>query len=418
MRIHRTIEVVRQLLAVAVLLPYFALAAERTSDDVTEVDPDRHLHLVRESLVEQAMAEGTRIRSAAWIDQNGVLHENTRFRSDLMLRGIRMPGYLPVPSESEQDFPIQSESSKDGTVDRESGADSMGENVEPPCGPSIDLRSVAIFETQLAVPAQWPGFGTLQALHEVMTAEVREQFSLQPHWRLVEGRGRKLSSPYWSMVEGEVRDTQPLRLTLVVDLPRNEAPAISVLGNELSRRSLQLQSGWRALRDRWSKGRARRYSAVLRLVLHEGRNVGPVWAAEAQFEWQDANNGMSAPLFPPSEFQRLRQIVDTWVLELNRAFACRVPRFPILEAAGQDASMEFVIAAGARAGVRLGDRFVIADGQRVPAAILEEGVAEQMLLGEVVDLQPDRARIRAVAGGSASASVAASSWPWLVALPL
>lgn len=49
----------------------------------------------KEAMVDAALSQPTRVRSAAWIDESGVLHEQTRFQSQGGIRGIRMPSYLP-----------------------------------------------------------------------------------------------------------------------------------------------------------------------------------------------------------------------------------------------------------------------------------------------------------------------------------
>lgn len=418
MKMDGKLELAAKLLAAALLLPCSALAAEQLPVDAGSDEGERQLRHVRDALVSQALAEGTRISSAAWIDHHGVLHENTRFRSDLRLRGIRIPSYLPAPAYAESDLAVQGEVADVAVAEANDNIETVGASGEPVCGPSIDLRSVAAFDTRVAVAANLPQHSALKALNEFVTAELRQQFAVQPRWHLIEGRRGRAIPPYWARVEGQVRDTLPLRLTLLIDLPRGETAAVSDWGQQISQHAGQLHAGWMILRDQWPLARQRRYRAALRIMLHEGDDVAPIWTEEMQFEWRDASNGMGSPPFPPLEQQRLRELVSAWVLEIDRAMECRIPRFPILEASGQDTSREFVIAAGAQAGVRVGDRFIIADGRRVPAAILEEGVVEQMQLGEVVDVQAHRARLRAVAGGSANVPVNTSEWVLLVALPL
>ena len=78
----------RQIFAIfflASIFPHTVFSAEST---------DSELRSVKEALVEAAMEKGVSVVSNAYIDGNGELIESSFYRSEVTLRGIRMPQYF------------------------------------------------------------------------------------------------------------------------------------------------------------------------------------------------------------------------------------------------------------------------------------------------------------------------------------
>ena len=48
---------------------------------------NQRLEALRNALMDKALKAPTRVRSAAWVDESGILHENLRIDSDIKLRG-------------------------------------------------------------------------------------------------------------------------------------------------------------------------------------------------------------------------------------------------------------------------------------------------------------------------------------------
>ncbi|MEL0212745.1 MAG: hypothetical protein VW891_19545, partial [Novosphingobium sp.] len=70
---------------------------------------EARLEAAKNAMVEHALSQPTRVHSAAWIDENGVLHEQSRYQSQGEIRGIRLPSYLPkVRDEDPEAAPASS----------------------------------------------------------------------------------------------------------------------------------------------------------------------------------------------------------------------------------------------------------------------------------------------------------------------
>ncbi|MFZ8932250.1 MAG: hypothetical protein ACO2ZC_13520, partial [Pseudomonadales bacterium] len=89
----------RSALALAVALTVAPALGETGSAPSAEA----RLEAAKNAMVDHALSQPTRIHSAAWVDENGVLHEQNRFQATGQIRGIRMPGYLPQPAQEEEE---------------------------------------------------------------------------------------------------------------------------------------------------------------------------------------------------------------------------------------------------------------------------------------------------------------------------
>ena len=77
-----------------------ALALLLISQTLAAASAESRLEAAKNAMVDQALSQPTRVHSAAWIDENGVLHEQNRFQSEGTVRGIRMLNYLPKAEKS------------------------------------------------------------------------------------------------------------------------------------------------------------------------------------------------------------------------------------------------------------------------------------------------------------------------------
>ena len=53
-------------------------------------EPEKHLKIIQNKLIDAALQSKNKIRSTSWIDQNGTLHENTRIDSDVTIKGMQV----------------------------------------------------------------------------------------------------------------------------------------------------------------------------------------------------------------------------------------------------------------------------------------------------------------------------------------
>lgn len=62
---------------------------------------DQQVEAVRRALLKESLNQPLRVLSTAWIDEQGRLHENAQFSTDMRVRGVRVATYLTEEDESE-----------------------------------------------------------------------------------------------------------------------------------------------------------------------------------------------------------------------------------------------------------------------------------------------------------------------------
>ena len=67
-----------------------AVTTARAADSLLPAEPKKRLEALQHALVSAAMEGQTRVRNAAWVDDSGKLHENTRITSDMKVRNMRV----------------------------------------------------------------------------------------------------------------------------------------------------------------------------------------------------------------------------------------------------------------------------------------------------------------------------------------
>jgi len=79
-------------LFLSVSLASIALCASAAEQSLP-TEPRKRLEALQHSLIDAAMASRTQVRTAAWVDSTGQLHENTRITSDMKVRSVRVLPY-------------------------------------------------------------------------------------------------------------------------------------------------------------------------------------------------------------------------------------------------------------------------------------------------------------------------------------
>lgn len=389
-------------------------------------DPEERLRQVREALVENALAGPTTIRSAAWIDESGVLHENTRFRSDVTIRGIRMPTYLPEP-------PAPAEPAVEDTEEELIVTDlvaGVGADVSvlgdaglfdaPICGSTLELISSAELHTSVRAHRSHAQYAHLQDIGSAVSDVLVRSLNHDPAWRVRMASSRTPDNAYFAALEGSVADSRPLRLVLEI-LPSDQASRRPLTREAAAAQSLENTRHElgrfhdRVVRDRWPRQVRREFVTVIRIALYEHGQRTAMWSDESEFVWEDRQYGMQASAMTPEHFAGLTHVAKRWTEALSTLRDCDIPRFPVLaqtRRAADTSPEEYILGVGADVGLAVGDRLVLADALRIPARVLENGIAEEMALGEVVEVDSFRATVRRVAGPRPAFS------PQLVALPL
>lgn len=331
------------------------------------------LQAIREAMLDSSVAAGTQVRSSAWIDAEGRLHENNQFVSQAQVRGVRVEAYLQP------------------MVDAPSADEQARQAAQQAARRTAQARWRQIEQGDCEAPARWrvpvalvlhngaPG----DPLAASLLAEAERVLMAQssPHLVLEPAQVGPELSAYERALLGAPSAAPLLRLALQV---RPVAPVLAPPS----------PGAWLArLRPTGAAHEPPPTLAIgLRLLDASGASL---WQAElalatnAQQRWQQ-------PQAWQAQLERdLQAAAGIWWRDLGQHQACQSTRFVV--ETGADALQ---LAARAEHGVRPGDRFLVLDPALLPQRLLQDGAARQMALVEVSGIGPRGARLRQLAGPS------------------
>lgn len=356
--------------------------------DVRLTDPaEARLRALRNALSAATLKAPLAVRSTAWVDESGRLHENTRVESGIQMRGVRVLAYLEKDGELEARLADDAVTALP-TAWRSQGCDPM---------PVRYRRSVSVSVTETSRGVEGYGFlGPLarQVERQVLSMGLADRnaqvFAEAPR----ESAYERALLPAAANAESQYRftlDVSPVRLganPFAVALPFKETFrtwGLNVDASTLPARPFQVSL---ALTER----------ATGRVVLADR------WIAELP----ESGMYLTTRLIPPTLQQALHEKIEQWKTAVTKALSCEPLRLQVAVHSAEQLDLQ----AGALQGVRQGDQFVLVDPDRVPNQMLEPGALDAASLWEVQSIGAVRATAKRLAGpGPATAR----RW---VALPL
>ncbi len=341
-------------------------------------EPKKRLEAIQHALVSAAMEGNTRVRNAAWVDDSGKLHENTRITSDMKLRNVRVLNYLTV--EEGVSAAIVAEA-RGATPDDEVCRANQQR-----------YRREATLDVAQRIPAngmdayEWQGF----------LSQARARFVARAH------AGRKwllsASTPmpgtnYDRHLIGYSPDITPYQMVLDV-LPAG------ALGIEPVRppatRDQQAAQLMKTAKDYVLDAPEKRAPVpfVVRLSVYERVNQRLLWQDAVPLFFPERSVKHTSQPLPVGLLTELDNVIGRWQQRLDSEFACRPQNFNVL----QDTGRGWVINGGQAAGLAIGDQMLMMNREQLPARILEPDSGEHMALVEVVSVGNGRAVLRKLAG--------------------
>src|SRR6056300_150438 len=160
----------------ALTLALALIAAPALGQDGAEA----RLEAAKNAMVDHALSQPTRVHSAAWVDENGVLHEQSRYQSQGRIRGIRLPSYLPKPPDQNPEATPASSVLAEST-------ESVKEDALPQedsCALIPGLTQVAVLDVQGLTPAGNSAAGYARQLENETRRLLLRRFEGAERWRL------------------------------------------------------------------------------------------------------------------------------------------------------------------------------------------------------------------------------------------
>lgn len=337
----------------ALLLGLGAQAAE--SDE-------QRLARIRAALVEAAVQSRMHVRSVSWFDAQGALREYNRFSSEIRLRDVRASDQPPreAPARAVAQLMAQAEPLPPSACPAPSARTSLRHVMAVSATVSPALPSTQRYPAQLVAQA------ALEALRHAAAQ----------HWRTA----------------------------AAIDYVRVYDQRLSSAGQEHVQWWIQLLVEGLSGSDRVQDAPA----LVLRWQVWQRHQPQP-W-----LEWRDdvppARESVNAatPRTDAWVRQAVARSAQALSSELDRRLSCDPQPMPL-----RVEDTRWTLPAGELAGVRVGDRVLLADARAVPQHVLEPGALDATVLAEVKSVSQFSAELQPVAGPLRAPQTGWVAWPYL-----
>ena len=341
-------------------------------------DPRKRLEALQHALVAAAMDSQTRVRTAAWVDSTGKLHENTRITSDMKVRGVRVQSY------------VNAEDGPSAAIVAESRGATPSEEI---CNANVQrYRREATLETALRIHTSGADRYQWTMLMDQTRARFVSRATTARMWQLA----KPVSMPattYDRMLTGAVPDISPYHM--VIEMLPAGALAIEPIRPKQTFRQKSAQMV-KAVANYMTDEppRSEPVPFVMRLSVYERTNQRLLWQDAVPFFFPERELVTTSQPLPPGLLAELDRVLDGWQQSMDKNFSCRPQQFNVL----QETPTGWVINGGQVAGLSAGDQLLLMNREHLPARILEPDSAQHLALVEVVSVAAGRAVVRKLAG--------------------
>lgn len=345
------------------------------------------LQAIKQALVDLALQTDIKLGSAAYLDDRGVLHESSIMSSDSKVRGVRVLAYLEEAgiTVAKVDASILS---------------------DPACpGSRPDIRREASVRVIGAPANKRVGDHYISELASISQQALLENLRGSDNWSV--NVDSAYASSYERSVSGKANDQVPYRFD--ISLRKRATP--SQEANRFTRPQLHMAYNKAARRVRhvpllgvyepWPEA-ALEYQLTL---IDRARGV-PLWSSSLPVNYPAVERGYSKDAVPLEFTDRLTQITEKFLMEVNATMDCQTQYYAMKHTPGDSKSVS--INAGYMAGIKRGDQFLIStDANILNQALSMSGLAG-LSLAEVDSVTKHSATIRHIAGPQYADAVAQS----------
>jgi len=358
------------------------------------------LETLRNALIDQALDAPVQISSNAWLDESGRLRHVSRFFSEVRARAVadlivssesaaeaRATAVVtasdrpPPASSSPAELPVQKVEGPDCRQDRTGllRAASLRFDVSPSDG---RRGNAVLHDIQSLIQeslARESGRGGL-------TITTLDQTGGDSYSRLITFTGQH-DSPYRIVVSihSPLVETEPQGRGVQ---PGQTYIALSLAGARRTLAELE-QPATPAMPDR---------QVEVELAGVEVSGERTLLRHRLPIFIPGSSPTHNYPRLPDSTASGIRLAVLGWWSEAVSQLRCE----PILVQANPVGASVVSIPVGGRAGIRIGDRWMIADRAKIPTRILEQGSIDRIIMAEVISVGQFRSTLRLTAESAAS----------------
>jgi len=327
---------------------------------------DERLEAIRNSLVQAALEGPTVVKSTSWIDKDGALRESNSFTSGMEVRGVRVLSYGREISEG------KGLDGAEGSGKAQLSTDSRKALKNSACSKTTFADKMAVWHQMtldIVVASNMTATQKFRA-NQVMQDLRRNLLLTSSQSRLVHLGDMTLpASRYEQVLVGKGEEYIPwrIRLTLGVSSESLSTAPTFVAHFDVNERSLP-----------------------------------EVFLSYEQLISVDSHpqNTTPRPLSPVVS-EEVQAVAQGFIKTLESKLACAPPQFQVLKIQ----SDTFRINGGAMSGLKVGDRLVVADKNKIPNHVLEPAALSSMAMTQVTSVSGYYADLKQIAGPSLSGNI-------------
>ena len=376
----------RSALASALLALTLGLAASCVSAQQALTQEEK-LSAIRQGLVQAAIEGPTKVQSTVWIDAQGALQESSSFRTGMEVRGVRVLSY-------ERDN--QGQASADLRWQAASRTTHAADSAEPLACKALASagRLQHVIGLSIATASEWTvdELPAIKALENSLLSQWRGAAGGTVVWRMATSTGGGRSA-YENALLGSSADQVPWQAKLSLRPLTRQVPWLVTLRQNFSEGAMVSGASPEALLQ-------------LDFSLTARNRYEPLFEAHTQIKWRTERPSWEAGQLSLEAQDLLAQQFQSWSQEIRQRLICE-PVLPEVILSSRDGVR---INAGALAGVRVGDEWLLADGKNYMRQILEPGVVAQSVLAKVQSVGEHHAQLQLIAGPQSAVQRSWRAW--------
>jgi hypothetical protein len=353
-------------LAIVSLCAVSAMAAEPQP-----LSAEDKLAAIRQGLLEAALEGPTQVQATQWIDDKGALRETSSYRNGMQVRGVRVLGYTQ-DATGKPNATLQWQSVPSRTITNTPVAARV-----KACSPAASGRLQHVVSIDWGESNAWRADDQplLLSLRKLLAAELQQASTSSAAWRLSHlPTSPATRSAYEQALLGGTDEDVPWQLRINLQ-PLPALTPTRVLGAwtdapQPIKVAMTMTLGARGL------GRALRQIATT-------LNLDTA-----------ATNNWHPPQLTQASTDRISRQAQDWANQLETDLSCQ----PVVAKVTQALGNQIRINAGTSAGLRVGDEWLLADGQQVLERTLEASLTPHTVLAKVMLVAEHHAQLVTVAG--------------------
>ena len=328
-----------------------------------DLSAEERLKAIRSAMVEAAMKSNTRVSATSWMESDGQLREVNRFSSEVKLRDVQVAQYVrDAGQEPQAELAV-----------------AHVEAVKPNrCeAPQAKAALRQVMTVGLTVSSGIPATHRYQAQQVGFAARTHllQSAARSERWRLITTQAQTRAYDRLSYGHGEEHVQWHAQLTVT------PAP-LGAVSDDYAALQLTLQVSGPGQRQAWFNAQE--------VVVH---------SMSAQ--------SYGTPKLDTDTIAATDRAVAAMTAQLEKQRSCEPQSFAV-EQSGDRLSLN----AGANAGLRVGDKLMLADASVLPRYTLEPGALDSAVLAEVKSVTPYQAEIKQVAGRKQKIKGPWVAWPY------